>query len=151
MAIVKFSANLHSHPSARLAGNAAVGLWARLVCWTAANRGSNGIAPAELARSYGTSVQVQRMVNAGLAKVVPGGYLLNRELFTIVIGDSRPYISVAIRTAVYERDGHRCVKCKATEDLTLDHIYPWSLGGPDTVDNLRVLCRPCNSSKGAKV
>ncbi len=39
----------------------------------------------------------------------------------------------------------------STGDLSLDHIYPWSLGGPDTVENLRVLCRSCNSRKGANV
>lgn len=31
------------------------------------------------------------------------------------------------------------------------HVYPWSLGGPDTEANLRVLRRPCNSRKGASV
>lgn len=56
-----------------------------------------------------------------------------------------------LRAAVYERDGHACLKCGATDDLTLDHIYPWSLGGADSYSNLRTLCRPCNSSKGAKV
>jgi hypothetical protein len=123
----------------------------RLACWTAARRGSNGIAPAELARRYGTATQINRMVRSGLAGEVDGGYQLNPELFTVVVGNGRSYISVGIRSAVYERDGSMCVKCGARDDLTLDHIYPWSLGGPDTVDNLRVLCRPCNSRKGVKV
>lgn len=56
-----------------------------------------------------------------------------------------------VRATVFDRDGHQCVECSATDDLTLDHIYPWSLGGPDTVENLRVLCRTCNSRKGARV
>lgn len=151
MAIVKFSADLHSHPSARLAGNASLGLWARLACWTAANRGSNGVAPTQLARSYGTATQISRMVRSGLASEVENGYQLNGELFTVIAGGSRPYIPAWIRQSVFDRDGWACVECSATDDLTLDHIFPWSLGGPDTVDNLRVLCRPCNSRKGAKV
>ncbi|OKI16598.1 hypothetical protein A6A07_11360 [Streptomyces sp. CB03911] len=61
---------------------------------------------------------------------------------------NRKTIPAATRAAVRDRDGHRCVSCGAVDDLTLDHIYPWSLGGSDTVDNLRVLCRPCNSRKG---
>lgn len=63
----------------------------------------------------------------------------------------REPISATLRAKVYERDGHACLQCGATEDLTLDHIHPWSKGGPDTYENLRVLCRSCNSSKGARV
>jgi hypothetical protein len=63
----------------------------------------------------------------------------------------RDHIPKALREAVYARDGYRCCLCGADEELSLDHIYPWSLGGPDTEDNLRVLCRSCNSSKGARV
>ena len=61
---------------------------------------------------------------------------------------NRANIPEQTRRAVYERDNHTCQKCGATEDLSLDHIHPWSIGGPDTEDNLQVLCRPCNSRKG---
>lgn len=64
---------------------------------------------------------------------------------------NRAPIPSGIRDFVYDRDGHACRLCGTTEDLTLDHIYPWSLGGPDTPENLRVLCRSCNSSKGDRV
>jgi hypothetical protein len=63
----------------------------------------------------------------------------------------RQQISETLRLAVYERDGWQCVQCEARSALTLDHIHPWSLGGADSYENLRTLCRPCNSSKGAKV
>jgi hypothetical protein len=63
----------------------------------------------------------------------------------------RPHIPTNIRRAVYERDGFRCLHCGTTELLSLDHIHPWSLGGPDTIDNLQTLCKPCNSRKGATV
>lgn len=29
-----------------------------------------------------------------------------------------------------------------------DHIIPHSLGGADTLDNLRIICRRCNQSRG---
>ena len=63
----------------------------------------------------------------------------------------RAAISPEIRDHVFHRDGHACRACGTTEDLTLDHVHPWSVGGPDTADNLQVLCRPCNSSKGDRV
>lgn len=63
----------------------------------------------------------------------------------------RERIPDALRTLVYERDGYRCVLCGTDESLSLDHIWPWSRGGRDTPDNLRTLCIPCNSRKGATV
>jgi 5-methylcytosine-specific restriction endonuclease McrA len=33
-------------------------------------------------------------------------------------------------------------------DLELDHVHPERLGGATTVDNLQLLCRPCNRRKG---
>ena len=50
-----------------------------------------------------------------------------------------------------------CPHCKASLDYTKglqpnsaepDHIIPWALGGKDHVDNLVVICRRCNQSKG---
>lgn len=66
-------------------------------------------------------------------------------------GRVRAKIADSLRAAVYERDGRACLHCGATERLSLDHIHPWSLGGPDTLENLQTLCRPCNSRKGARV
>lgn len=64
---------------------------------------------------------------------------------------SRPRIPDDLRATVYERDGHACLHCGATDRLSLDHIYPWSLGGEDTLENLQTLCRSCNSRKGVRV
>lgn len=63
----------------------------------------------------------------------------------------RRHIPDDLRMAVYERDGFLCLHCGTTENLSLDHIHPYSRGGQDTLDNLQTLCRPCNSRKGARV
>lgn len=44
-----------------------------------------------------------------------------------------------------------CAECKATNDLTVDHIVPLVDLHPDLryeISNLKVLCRRCNSRKG---
>jgi 5-methylcytosine-specific restriction protein A len=44
----------------------------------------------------------------------------------------------------YQRPAHRA------SDLTVDHIVPLAAGGaPFDIANTSVLCRPCNSTKGA--
>lgn len=66
-------------------------------------------------------------------------------------GVARPAIPAAVRRAVMERDGATCQECGSKNSPSLDHIVPFSHGGPDTVENLRVLCRPCNSRRGNRV
>ena len=56
-------------------------------------------------------------------------------------------ITQDVRAEVMERDSYKCVRCNATEDLTLDHILPQSLGGPHVAANLRVMCRSCNCGR----
>jgi 5-methylcytosine-specific restriction endonuclease McrA len=43
-----------------------------------------------------------------------------------------------------------CQVCLALEDLTVDHIIPIARGGTHARTNLQVLCRACNSAKGAR-
>lgn len=62
-------------------------------------------------------------------------------------------IPPAIRRTVIERDWKGCVYCGADPfkhgDIEIDHVWPASRGGTDTVDNLVVACRRCNRSKGS--
>jgi HNH endonuclease len=62
----------------------------------------------------------------------------------------RRHVSLDIRRAVFVRDGGRCVQCGSGDRPELDHILAYSRGGPDTFDNLQILCKPCNVRKGAK-
>ena len=56
-----------------------------------------------------------------------------------------------VRRAVFERDGGRCVDCGSSFDLQYDHVIPVALGGAGTVENVQLLCAPCNQGKGAAV
>lgn len=52
-----------------------------------------------------------------------------------------------------EQGLYECKNCHqhfAADELTVDHINPWSKGGRTVLTNARLLCRACNSSKGNK-
>lgn len=40
-----------------------------------------------------------------------------------------------------------CEWCKSFEKLSIDHIKPQMIGGSDEKNNLRILCRSCNSKR----
>ncbi|MCB5179492.1 HNH endonuclease [Streptomyces antimicrobicus] len=40
-----------------------------------------------------------------------------------------------------------CSFCGTSNDLTGDHILPLKEGGSNTLDNVRVLCRQCNTRR----
>lgn len=53
--------------------------------------------------------------------------------------------------AIGRRDGFRCASCRNTSnDLQIDHVVPVSKDGSNDLDNLQLLCRSCNSLKGAR-
>lgn len=60
-------------------------------------------------------------------------------------------IPIALRAAVFERDGYSCLECASTDHLQCDHIHPVSKGGPTTLLNLQTLCRPCNARKRDRI
>lgn len=55
------------------------------------------------------------------------------------------------RQRIFERDGFRCKKCGATEQLSIDHKVAVANGGDSSDSNLQVLCYSCNFEKRAKV
>jgi hypothetical protein len=63
-------------------------------------------------------------------------------------GQRRPGISPAVRQRVYARDGFACVHCGSEDQLSIDHIIPWSKGGAHSEGNFQTLCMPCNIKKG---
>lgn len=73
------------------------------------------------------------------------GYLSNQPK------PRRQRITRDLTRKVWDRDGWTCQRCGSHTDLTVDRIYPVSRGGTNEFDNLQTLCRPCNSSKGAKI
>lgn len=56
-----------------------------------------------------------------------------------------------IRPDILNRDNNRCQECSTYitgADATLDHIDP---DGPESPDNIQLLCRSCNSRRAARL
>lgn len=52
------------------------------------------------------------------------------------------------RNAVLMRDDYTCKTCfQQGGRLEVDHLIPWSSGGPDSSWNLRILCHACNQER----
>lgn len=120
----------------------------------AAAEGPTGIYPhAAVETEFGASAEsiAAQLIGFGLWLPDGAGYRVRAHRYCYIVADGRQPLPKWLRDAVMERDGYRCVKCATTENLAVDHIYPWSLGGEDVLENLQALCGPCNSRKGAKV
>lgn len=59
-------------------------------------------------------------------------------------------IPAATRRIVITRDGLVCIYCLATDNLSIDHVIAFSIGGSHDASNLVVCCMPCNRVKGAR-
>jgi 5-methylcytosine-specific restriction endonuclease McrA len=66
-------------------------------------------------------------------------------------GPRREPIPRDLRRTVWDRDGGACVQCGERFELQFDHVIPVALGGATSVENLQVLCGPCNRAKGAAI
>lgn len=54
------------------------------------------------------------------------------------------------RVLIYNRDNFTCYICKNKfkyKELTLDHIVEKSIGGSDSLGNLKTCCSNCNRDK----
>ncbi len=84
----------------------------------------------------------------------PAGAVNAQAITSIFVPNPTRHIPSWVKAEVWERSGGLCQECDKTVDrgeIHFDHFVPFSRGGPSTVENLRVLCAPCNLSKGAKM
>jgi 5-methylcytosine-specific restriction endonuclease McrA len=56
-------------------------------------------------------------------------------------------IRKAVKLKVFANYNNKCVRCNATENLTIDHIIPRSKGGGNSNGNLQLMCYECNQEK----
>ncbi|MGK5084709.1 HNH endonuclease signature motif containing protein [Bdellovibrionota bacterium FG-1] len=90
-----------------------------------------GIAPSPKSEAPASAAEVKQATQPDL----PPGY--------------RVYLPVALRREVFARAKGQCEythqgrRCTSRFALELDHITPLALGGEDSLENARVLCRLC--------
>lgn len=130
----------------------------------------NGITPPEIVRVY-EKLLAGVWSEKGFFKLIDCKILNNngRKVFRFILEETevdfegnlikenklRPrtrIIPSEIKKIVWERDGGKCVKCGAMDELHFDHDLPYSKGGSSiTADNVRILCERHNLEKSAKI
>ena len=76
-------------------------------------------------------------------------YIKNKETKPVRRADvQRNYDNLFVK--IGRRDSFKCKQCGSSDNLAIDHIHALANGGSNDLDNLQLLCRTCNSSKGAR-
>lgn len=135
---------------------AAVGLYVKALSYCARHRLDGVMPKASVATLSPNPEDRKRQVEALLASEAwresadGDSYILGR----FHEPEKRRNLPERLRKAVIERDGMVCQICGEDipdGDLHIDHIFPVSLGGADTLDNLQAAHSACNVRKGARV
>ncbi|GAA2857769.1 HNH endonuclease signature motif containing protein [Paenarthrobacter ilicis] len=80
---------------------------------------------------------------------------IDRAQATVAMGaqprgaSARRAIPDDVKQYVWTRDEGQCRACGSTGELQYDHVIPISMGGSNNVENLQILCGPCNRRKSA--
>lgn len=66
--------------------------------------------------------------------------------------ERRRVIPKQVKLEVWKRDGGKCARCGASDELHFDHIVPFSKGGTSlTVANVQLLCARHNLEKRDRI
>ena len=155
---INLSSQLHSMPEVWSMPPKAFVVWVYGLCWASQMRSETGwTIPHEVAKTFSTTKDREALIRHGFWNDCGLYYELPRATRRGVplwkpgaSGLVRRAIPRRIRDEVFNRDGNQCLRCGSSAHLTLDHIKHWSRGGGDNADNLRTLCRSCNSQRRDK-
>jgi hypothetical protein len=140
------------------------------------NRRNNKLA-ADLLTAFSTGVDTVRVKQKKAQGVKPGEEQYREYLLTVLEGtdaldqrkrraellrglleslfavkDSDRGFSIEQRRVLWNTTAVRkCTGCSCVltwDDFTIDHVKPWSKGGPTALENAALMCLSCNSAKG---
>ena len=104
------------------------------------SKGSGG-GPYQIQDSYYSKIFIDALVR-----------LWKRQIVLYKENNVQGSIPQHVKNAVFKRDGGKCVQCGYDgEYIEYDHIIPRSKSGPNTVENVQLLCRKCNLQKGNRL
>jgi len=89
-----------------------------------------------------------KLISRSAYKSLERGFITDRFK---KLRDGEITISGTMREWEREQELYKeCVFCRATFDLTTDHLIPRSRRGDDSADNVVLACQQCNASRGEK-
>jgi hypothetical protein len=94
-----------------------------------AQKTQNAVEPGDQVSLRQTMPQAQTAPARNLAKISSG---------------TKPTSLASIRRSVWREARGRCANCASHFALEIDHRVPKALGGTNSRENLRLLCRSCN-------
>jgi len=71
----------------------------------------------------------------------------NQEVISYDGGTVKRRVSRSLRESILRRDRRKCVICRSSDELEVDHARALMNGGDNESDNLFTLCDPCHTIK----
>jgi HNH endonuclease len=100
---------------------------------------------------------IRQLIYWQYAKIITASSGFSKKEFGMVMSKCKKlesgeiHWSTSVREWLKEKEmADTCIYCGEQRDLTVEHILPRSCGGEDIPDNVVMVCKSCNSSKGGK-
>lgn len=100
---------------------------------------------------------VRQLIFWQYAKIISNASGFGKENYAVItdcwkkLCSGKIQWSSSVREWLKEKENQtQCIYCGETKELTIEHILPRHCGGEDIPDNVVMVCKSCNSSKGKK-
>jgi 5-methylcytosine-specific restriction endonuclease McrA len=99
--------------------------------------------------SYANLAMAHAAVSAGAEEYSRTHFIIRSRLYSGLMKATMNLGSIVEDDRLKMILPQACSYCGNASDLSVDHLFPKSRGGPESGDNVVWACKQCNSSKGA--